>query len=903
MTDKTTATGVRFRAEPAIDDTALAGRLDALRQADAVAEGWSGTGHAGIALSGGGIRSATLSLGLVQALVAHDLFMRFDYMSTVSGGGYTGGFLRGLFLPPAQRGPSWQDPEGKLPPGIAAQHAFAMAALESEPADATIAGPGGRCRNPIGWLREHSRYLAPNGPSDYATAAAYLVRNWLSMLYVFAIGVAGVFAGVTLLLHGLSRGLGLSNALAWATMLTWPPAHGASAPGMVRQIYLSPWLLLAASAAIFAAGYGLAYWMTENMRSNPQPLGAALVDDRLDSRRRLLWVALPTAVVALLAGTGLALWDLSDWAPSHGLPLPIRRTAGIPAWPILAAGALYIAGSAAIALLAYTRARRRFPNPTAEIRRLLTARLTTAGIATLLLAAAGLCDGLALAVRDHVTGGNAEGVLGIAPVAGLPLAALAVNRLYTLIGGRAGGRVLAIIRRHARLAMFFAGVMLYGGIAVLVDAAVQAVLWVGPAWGAPGLDPRPTVALVVVLAILIAMTGRARGFINLSSLHQLYAARLTRAYLGASNLARLAPGTGASHRVTESDACDHIEPRAFYAIPTTAPIPLTLVTLNETIAPASRIAERDRKGVPLLLGPHGISVDREPPIGWRALRAAQAEALSIGQWIAISGAAASSGMGRLTSLGGALTLTFANLRLGYWWDHGGRIASVDKATVSRWIGRRLDTFVFLFEEMTARYSRTWRRVYLSDGGHFENSGAYALLHRRIGVILVSDGGADPDDRFEDLEQLVRKTRLDLRGEIEPLPEAEMREIAGDAARYFLNAAPDADWHDRLADPGRFALLLRAHFPGEQEDCIILWLKPRPIPALSLDVAAYARANPSFPQQATSDQFFDEAQWESYRKLGHDMVDRLLRAAGPAFLGKMRIASGRDKPVARSETLR
>lgn len=35
----------------------------------------------------------------------------------------------------------------------------------------------------------------------------------------------------------------------------------------------------------------------------------------------------------------------------------------------------------------------------------------------------------------------------------------------------------------------------------------------------------------------------------------------------------------------------------------------------------------------------------------------------------------------------------------------------------------------------------------------------------------------------------------------------------------------------------------------------------------LDVLQYAASHPTFPQETTSDQFFDEAQWESYRKLG------------------------------------
>ncbi len=42
----------------------------------------------GFALSGGGIRSATFSLGVMQALAHRGLLKKFDYLSTVSGGGY-----------------------------------------------------------------------------------------------------------------------------------------------------------------------------------------------------------------------------------------------------------------------------------------------------------------------------------------------------------------------------------------------------------------------------------------------------------------------------------------------------------------------------------------------------------------------------------------------------------------------------------------------------------------------------------------------------------------------------------------------------------------------------------------------------------------------------------------------
>src|SRR5690606_17969351 len=59
-------------------------------------------------------------------------------------------------------------------------------------------------------------------------------------------------------------------------------------------------------------------------------------------------------------------------------------------------------------------------------------------------------------------------------------------------------------------------------------------------------------------------------------------------------------------------------------------------------------------------------------------------------------------------------------------------------------------------------------------------------------------------------------------------------------------------------------------------------KPRRLPTLPLDVIGYADRDALFPQQTTGDQFFDEAQWESYHALGRllgasitaELLDRL-----------------------------
>src|SRR2546428_4571779 len=49
--------------------------------------------RAALCISGGGIRSATFGLGILQGLARCGLLDKFHYLSTVSGGGYIGSWL------------------------------------------------------------------------------------------------------------------------------------------------------------------------------------------------------------------------------------------------------------------------------------------------------------------------------------------------------------------------------------------------------------------------------------------------------------------------------------------------------------------------------------------------------------------------------------------------------------------------------------------------------------------------------------------------------------------------------------------------------------------------------------------------------------------------------------------
>ena len=128
-----------------------AAEREAFSQRCAVNHDASGTPTVGVALSGGGIRSATFCLGLFQALAHQRLIRRIDYLSTVSGGGYFGSFLGSAF---SRDHGSPETVEEEL----ADNHSWS-----------------------VNWLRENGRFLSPNGAGDNWLSAAVGLRNWVAL--------------------------------------------------------------------------------------------------------------------------------------------------------------------------------------------------------------------------------------------------------------------------------------------------------------------------------------------------------------------------------------------------------------------------------------------------------------------------------------------------------------------------------------------------------------------------------------------------------------------------------------------------------------------------------------------------------------------------------------------------
>jgi hypothetical protein len=250
----------------------------------------TGLGLLGVAFSGGGIRSATFNLGVLQGLASAGWLPRVDYLSTVSGGGYIGAWLL-----------AWIKRRGSIQ---AVQQSLRGAVARCDPPYDAFdnTDPSADHVRPIRFLREYSNYLTPRGgffSADTWTMMAIWVRNTALNLLVLALFLMGLLVAPRVLglvfinLH--SPGFSAAAAallMLWAGALAgWnlgtfdrhPPAADASTPArgdsalliavtLVVPLFVSAFLV---TAALWAAP-GLAD-PRQSWWSNPAFLAAFAV--------------------------------------------------------------------------------------------------------------------------------------------------------------------------------------------------------------------------------------------------------------------------------------------------------------------------------------------------------------------------------------------------------------------------------------------------------------------------------------------------------------------------------------------------------------------------------------------------------------------------------------------------
>lgn len=825
-----------------------------------------------LALSGGGIRSATFSLGVLQALArspapvgGRQLLHQFDQLSTVSGGGYVGGFVSSLFVPGRLSGRDTALPS-EAPEAVADRAAQALA--EDPPgrmhAD-TAWDPRHPGRSALAWLRDNGRYLAPTGAGDYLFAAAMAIRNWAALHYALGTVLCMVLGAVTLLrlavesqmpgMFGpLDNGLpGAPKGLWWSTLWLW----------------LVPLLVFA------LVPLGVAYWYSHGDTA----------DDTAPRRHRLSQAGLVGLLIsAALAGIawwtepGLA-WPQSLWAQ---LCWAASATTGFALLWYLVGTVWCQAGQSQLPVITALTKQMRGQAPTGadQVRaeRLwLTQRLADALAVALVLAALATVETLAYTIFMLWHRG-----FPALPVSAFGALVWAVRSLATQSSERKGGAWLKLVPMDT-LALV-CGVLLWLLVAVAWDVFLLKLTWDGMNFAPGHITPADTLMLMRRTGVLLGVSlglglavGWFVGFVNLSTLQPFYSARLMRAYLGASNHRRFDPGQRQRGRsVAEAMPGDSLTLAQTDSNPR-APQHLINVCVNQTSDPAEQLVQRDRKGKPLAVWAHGFYLDGEPH-EFRACgdNTEVATPLSLGEWVGVSGAAFTTGLGRATNLGLSLVLGFANVRLGRWWPSG---AGRPGEAVGGWLRRLFKTQAYLLDELRGNFHGLRRDYqYLSDGGHFENTAVYELLRpqRRVRLIVVTDCGADPDYGFEDLANLMRLARIDHQVELRV-----NTAVVEDPAMLGVFGTPGDLARPEASEP--CAMLVDARTASGELQARIIVIKPRLVRGVTVDVLQYRKMHPAFPQQPTGDQFYDEAQWESYRKLGLVMATRVFpQQAGDAY---------------------
>lgn len=152
-----------------------------------------------------------------------------------------------------------------------------------------------------------------------------------------------------------------------------------------------------------------------------------------------------------------------------------------------------------------------------------------------------------------------------------------------------------------------------------------------------------------------------------------------------------------------------------------------------------------------------------------------------------------------------------------------------------------------------------RVVRLSDGGHSENLGLYALLRRRCSSILVVDAEHDPSYTFSAYCKVKKaaQNELNIRLNIPGIENIVSGTDTFDAARPIQEGTTTfGDGHQ-----GKIYYLKLSMHPEQLSD--------------QADVInAYAKKHPQFPQESTLDQYFQPTQFKAYRELGYAIAKNL-----------------------------
>jgi len=815
----------------------------------------------GLAFSGGGIRSATFNLGILQGLAHFHLLPRIDYLSTVSGGGYIGSWLT-----------AWTKRLG-LKTVAESLDRMTRQTREQEPEE-------------IKFLRQYSNYLTPRLGllnADFLTTAAIYIRNLILNLAILvaALGaimmlprILNIFDSaaesfkfetviVTLALLALMVFYfifrNLTNLDPSADSTRWYLKQGSIQWVIVLPALLAAWLIaisLHAHADNWQQGGWIPFVALGIAAINAVMQAVVVIISQPGLIRYWYRLVYRFVFVFIAVAVGCALiWALAG--QFSNLSDNARTVLGVP----LLLGATTLGGILYIGLMGQD-----YRTSTREWWGRVGAWIMIYGLGYLVIFAISIYGAACLNwINGHVAFWMNK--------------ALASGWILTTIGGLLAGKSAGTGKKDTatglKILMIIAPYIFIFGLALLLAWSIEtAVANFGPP---ETLAPqRQVLYLSGLFAILVitAMLLSWRVNINEFSMHNYYRNRLVRCYIGASDRHRRPnPFTGfdmRQHYVRISDLTtgqpDIEAPRiktADLPEPYVGPYYLINTTLN--LVAGDNLAWQQRKASSFVFSPlySGYEVWAESKkhdrknLGKEGFRptAGYKGGISLGTAMAVSGAAVNPNMGYFSSPAVGFLMTIFNVRLGIWLGNPRHQKSWSKYGPAAGLA-------YLFYELFGMTNDQRRFVNLSDGGHFENLGLYELVRRRCRFIIVGDGGQDIEMKFGELGNVIEKCRTDFGIDID---------IDVDP----LRRKPDSSWSGQHCIVGT----IRYDRLDPRQDGILLYIKSSLTGDEPTDVLSYAARNKAFPNQSTADQWFDESQFESYRALGEHSIQSILQKIG------------------------
>jgi predicted acylesterase/phospholipase RssA len=234
--------------------------------------------------------------------------------------------------------------------------------------------------------------------------------------------------------------------------------------------------------------------------------------------------------------------------------------------------------------------------------------------------------------------------------------------------------------------------------------------------------------------------------------------------------------------------------------------------------------------------------------------------LDLATAMAISGAAAAPNMGVTTNRALVFIMTLLNVRLGYWLPNPAKVKKGDS-----WLKRLSFTSAkptLIIKEAMGWLNAQGSHVNLSDGGHIENLAIYPLLKRQCKFIIAVDGEADPHMAFNGLVTLMRFARIDMGVEIAMDLDGLRKDSRKKKKGLSKVHSTLGKIHYANGEVGEL-LYIKLSVTGDEPEYI----------------RSYRAHNPEYPHESTADQFFSEAQFEAYRALGEHACEVMLSDPG------------------------